>query len=95
MHDDELMDRLVRDALAGAAPQLSPAFDARVIRRVQPRRLTTMGRLAIAIYVVLATATAAWLMQDLPIVSIVAAVTIGAALAAGTSIYARRLAFGD
>ena len=66
MHDDEMMDRLLRDAMAADVPQLSPAFDARVLRRVRPRRLTTMGRLVIAVYIVAAAATTLWLMRDLP-----------------------------
>ena len=28
MHDDELMDQLLRDALTAEVPQLSPGFDA-------------------------------------------------------------------
>ena len=57
MHDDEVMDRLLRHAMAADAPQLSPAFDARVMRRVRPRRLTPMGRVVIAVYIVVAAAT--------------------------------------
>jgi hypothetical protein len=94
MHDDEAMDRLLRDAMAGDAPQLSPAFDARVMRRVRPRRLTPMGRVVIGVYVVVAAAAAAWLMRDLHMEFIVAAVAIGVPVAAGTSIYVRRLAAG-
>jgi hypothetical protein len=94
MHDDELMDRLMRDVMAADAPQLSPGFDARVMRRVRPRRLAPMGRAVIAVYLVFAAATAVWLMRDLPIESIVAAVVIGIPVAAGASAYGRRLAFG-
>lgn len=94
MHDDEVMDRLLRDVMAADAPQLSPAFDARVMRRVRPRRLTPMCRVAIAVYAVVAAATAAWLMRDLPWESIVAAVAIGVPVAAGASTYGRRLAVG-
>jgi hypothetical protein len=95
MHDDEMMDRLLKDLMAADAPQLSPAFDARVMRRVRPRRLSAMGRVVIAIYIVVATATAVWLMRDLPMASIVAAVVIGVPVAAGVSAYGRRLAFGQ
>lgn len=93
MHDDELMDRLLKDTMAADAPQLSPAFDARVMRRVRPRRLSRFGRVALGVYVVLATVTAAWLMRDLPLVSIVAAAAIGAPLAIGAGIYGQRLVF--
>jgi len=47
MHDDELMDQLLRDALTAEVPQLSPGFDGRVSQRVQPRRLTPTGRVVI------------------------------------------------
>ena len=94
MHDDDGIDRLLRDAMAADVPQLSPAFDARVMRRVRPRRLTRLGRVAIAVYIVVAAAMAVWLMRDLPAESIVAAVVIGVPVAAGASAYGRRLAVG-
>ena len=40
MHDDDMMDQLLRDALSADVPRLSSGFDARVLRRVRPRRLT-------------------------------------------------------
>ena len=94
MHDDEGMDRLLRDVMAADAPRLSPAFDARVMRRVRPRRLTSMGRVVIAVYVVVAAAAAVWLMRDLDMKAIVAAVVIGMPVAAGASAYGRRLTAG-
>ena len=94
MHDDEAMDRLLRDVMAADAPQLSPAFDARVMRRVRPHRLTPMGRVVIAVYIVVAAATAVWLMRGLQMESIVAAVVIGVPVAAGASAYGRRLLVG-
>ena len=95
MHDDDVMDRLLRDAMAADAPQLSPAFDADVMRRVRPRRLTTVGRVVLAVYAVVAAATAVWLIRDLPLESILAAVAISVPVAAGASAYGRRLAIGD
>ena len=94
MHDDEAMDRLLRDVMAADAPQLSAAFDARVMRRVRPRRLTPMGRVVIAVYIVVAAATAVWLLRDVHMESIVAAVVVGVPVAAGASAYGRRLAAG-
>lgn len=94
MHDDEMMDRLLRDAMTADAPQLSPGFDARVLRRVRPRRLTPIGRAVIAAYVVIAVATTVWLMRDVETTWIVAAVAIGAPVAAAASVYGRRLAVG-
>ncbi|MBK5298172.1 MAG: hypothetical protein JJE40_13525 [Vicinamibacteria bacterium] len=94
MHDDDVMDRLLRNAMAADAPQLSPAFDANVMRRVRPRRLSSVGRVVLAVYAVVAAATAVWLMQDLPLESIVAAVAISVPVAAVASAYGRRLAVG-
>jgi hypothetical protein len=94
MPDDDVMDLLLRDAMAVEAPQLSPAFDARVMRRVRPRRLTPMGRAVMAVYLVVATAAAVWLMRDLRVEFIAAAVVIGVPIAAAASVYGRRLAVG-
>ncbi len=94
MHDDAGMDRLLTNAMAADAPRLSPAFDARVLRRVRPRRLTPLGRVAIAIYAVVAAVTAVWLLRSLPMESIVAAVAVGVPVAASASAYGRRLATG-
>ena len=95
MHDDDVMDRLLKDAMAAEAPQLSPGFDARVMQAVRPRRLTPMGRVVIAAYALVAAATAVWLMQDLPVESIAAAIAISVPVAAGASAYGRRLALGE
>jgi hypothetical protein len=94
MHDDEVMDQLLRDAMTADVPQLSSGFDARVRRRVRPRRLTPIGRAVIAAYVVIAVATTVWLLRDVQMTWIVAAVAIGAPAAAAASLYGRRLAVG-
>ena len=101
MHDDDVMDRtldvmdrVLRDAMAADAPRLSPAFDARVMQRVRPRRLTPMGRVVIGVYLVAAVAATAWLMRDLRAEWVAAALAIGAPIAAGTSAYVRRIAIG-
>ena len=95
MHDDDLMDRLLRDTMAAQPPQLSPGFDARVMRRVRPRRLSQTGRWLIAGYVVVAGATAAWLMRDLPVTAIIAALVITVPIAVGASAYGRRITVCD
>jgi len=94
MHDDDVMDKLLRDAMTADAPQLSPGFDARVMQRARPRRLTPMGRAVIAVYIVVATATAVWLMRDLRTEWIAAALVIGVPVAAAASAYGRRLILG-
>ena len=94
MNDDEVMDQLLKGAMAADVPQLSSAFDARVMRRVRPRRLTVMGRVVIATYAVVAAGAAVWFMRDVPTEFIVMAVAIGVPVAAGAGAYARRLAFG-
>lgn len=94
MHDDDEMDRLLREVLAADAPRLSAGFDTRVMRRVRPRRLTLAGRLVIAAYIVGAVATVVWVMRDQHMESFVAAVVVGVTVAAGASAYARRLTVG-
>lgn len=94
MRDDQLMDELLRDAMAEDAPRLADGFDARVMARVRPRRLTRAGRVLIGGYAVAATATAAWLMHGLGAGPIVAAMTVTAAIAAAASAYARSLDHG-
>ena len=95
MHDDEAMDRLLRDAMTAAPPRLSPAFDERVLRRARPRRLTSGGRAAIWLYAAAAAALAIWSMRDLQWMAIVASVAISAPVAASASAYGRRLAMGS
>ena len=92
MNDDELMDELLKDAMgAEAPPQLSPAFEATLMRRVSPRRLTSVGRVVIIAYAVIAAAVTVWLLRDVPVTSIVAALVISVSVAAGVSAYAHRL----
>ena len=95
MRDDDLMDQLLRDTMAAQPPQLSPGFDARVMRRVRPRRLTQTGRWLLAGYIVVAGATAAWLMREVPATAIVAALVMTVPIALGASAYGRRITVGD
>jgi hypothetical protein len=76
-------------------PHLSPDFDARIMQAVRPRGLTPMARVVIAAYALVAAATAAWLMRELPVESIAAAVAISIPVAAAASAYARRLQVGE
>ena len=92
MHDDELMDRLLKDAMSSEAPQLSKDFDANVMRAVRPRRLTQTGRVVMGAYAVAALVTAGWLMRELPM-DLIAMSAVGCvAVAAGVSSYVRTLA---
>ena len=95
MHDDDAMGLLLREALAAPLPRLSPSFDNRLRRRLRPRHLTASGRAVMAVYALVAVATAGWLMRGLPPATLAAAAAIGVAAAAATSVYARRLAFGE
>lgn len=94
MHDDDVMDQLLREAMRSDAPELSAGFDARLRRRVQPRRLTPMGRAVFVLYVAVAGTTAAWLLRDLSVEQLAVAIAIGVPVAAGLSVYGRRLAVG-
>jgi hypothetical protein len=92
MNDDEVMDQLLKDAMASPPPHLSSGFDAEVMRAVQPRRLTPMGRAVITAYAVVATVSAVWLMRDLRVELIGVAIAMTIPVAAGASAYVRRLA---
>ena len=92
MHDDELMDRLLRDAMASDAPQLSKDFDANVMRAVRPRRLTQAGRMVMAVYAVVAVAAGIWMMRGLPIELIAIGAVACVAVAASVSSYAKMFA---
>ena len=93
-HHDEQMDRLLRDAMSTNPPELSPAFDDRVLRAVRPRRLTKVGRVVLAMYAAAALVLTVWSMRDLDITLIAAAVAVSVPVAVGASAYARHLAFG-
>lgn len=91
MRDDELMDRMLRDAMTADEPTLSPDFDAQVMRRVQPRRLTSIGRAVLGGYVVAAMAIVIWAMQGLPLLSIAGSLAASAAIAVAGGAYSRHL----
>ena len=92
MRTDDDMDRLLRAAMYARAPQLSSDFDARVLQRVRPRRLTTIGRAVLLGYAVMATTVTAWLLRDVPGSLIVVSGVGCATVAVVAGAYARRLA---
>ena len=90
--DDEAMDALLREAMAAdAPPQLSPSFDNRLARRLRPNRLTATGRVVMAVYIAVASASAAWFMRDMPPEWVAASLAVGVSAATGAGAYARRL----
>lgn len=91
MHDDEMMDGLLTQAMATAAPSPGPGFDAAVMRRLRPRRLSRQGRVAMVAYGMSAAAATAWLMRDLPPATIGTGLTVVLAMGVAASAYARRL----
>ena len=95
MHDDESMDRLLKSAFAAEPlPRLSPTFEARVLRKVKPRRLSPQGRALLAVYAVLATVGTVWLIGDLPVQTIALAAAVGVPVLAVGGLYGRRLVGG-
>ncbi len=88
-YDDAAMDRLLQGALAAERPRLPAAFDARLLRRVRPRRLTPAGRVVMALYGVLAAVATVWLMRGLPPLAIAEAAVIGVPVAAASAFYGR------
>jgi len=95
MHDDQLMETLLADAMTGDEPRLSANFDSRVMRAVQPRRLGLGGRLAMLGYTLAAAVTTVWCMHSLPMASILLSLAITVPVAAGLGAYGRRLAVGE
>ena len=92
MNDDELMDQLLKDTFADERPQLSSSFDATLMQRVRPRRLSPTGRAALTAYAVVAGAVTLWLMRDLGVVLMFAGIAISAMAAFSVSAYVKRLA---
>ena len=96
MHNDELpndalMDQLLTDAMRAERPQLSPVFDAALMRRVRPRRLSRMGRIVMTSYAVTAVAVTCWFVRDVPEIEVAAGLLVAAVVALLTTLYTRRL----
>ncbi len=91
MPDDDLIDQMLTDAMSADVPQLSEAFDARLMRRIHSRRVTMTGWVLIGVYAIVTTATAAWLMRDVNARWIVEALLIGLLVSVGTGVYGRRI----
>ena len=94
MRDDEMMDELLRSALAAPPPRISENFDVAVMRRAVPRRLTWAGRTMLLTYVVVSAATCLWFMRDLPPWLIVGALAAGVVASLGSKAYVTHLARG-
>jgi hypothetical protein len=94
MHDDQLMDTLLTEAMAADEPRLSPGFDNKVMRAVRPRRLGATGRVVMTGYAVTAVAATVWFMSSLPLTAVAASIAITVLVAVGLGVYGRRLAFG-
>ena len=91
MNDDELIDHVLRETMAGEVPQLSAAFDAKVMAGVRGRRLTPVGRALMGAYTIGALATTVLAMQDVSVTLMVISTVVGAGVALGLSSYVRAL----
>ena len=90
MTDEEQVDQWLRDAMSGSTPRLSASFDARLEKRLRPRRLTATGRVVMAAYVLAALLVSAWALRNATLDwAIVAAVLLPSTVAA--SVYGRRI----
>lgn len=89
--NDDQMDELLTHAMRAEIPQLSPDFDAALMQRVRPRRLSPVGRVVMGSYAVIAVAITGWLMRDVPMPAVLAGLIVGVAVAAATMAYTRRL----
>ena len=89
MTEQDHVDRWLREALAADEPRLSSSFDARLARRLKPRRLTPTARLVLLAYVVAAIAVSVLAMRSVQIDSRIVVATMVGTLAA-TVAYGRR-----
>ena len=89
MTDDDVMDDWLRDAMADDAPQLSPAFDAKVMATVRSRGLTPWGRLVMWAYAIGAIIMLAWVAREVGATPMAVSTLFSALVALGLSSYAR------
>jgi hypothetical protein len=94
MHDDDAIDRLLKKTMTVEVPALSPAFEAKVLRRVRPHRLSPTGRTVIVVYGVAAVVATAWLLRGLDPVVILVGTIAGLSAGAAVSAYVQRLVGG-
>ena len=73
--EDELMDRILREAASIPAPGLSGDFDRGLARKFRPRRLKARARLAMILYTLAAVAASIWAVWPIPILWVL--VTLG------------------
>lgn len=94
MRDDEVMEQLLRDSLAGDRPALSPGFDANLRRAVRRRRLTPVARGVLAAYALAAAGVTAWLTAGAGPAWIAGGWLTAALVAGGASAYVQYLRGG-
>ena len=97
MPEQEHMDRLLAHALSAPVPALSSDFDRQLARRLQTPRLSRQGRVALALYTVLALVVSAWTMHEASIawsLMVASAVVPLAVVAVVVRRYVRPPAFG-
>ena len=91
MSEQDSVDRWLREAMAADEPRLSSSFDARLARRLKPRRLTPTARLVLLAYIVAAVAVSVLAMRSVELDSRIVVATMVGTLAA-TAAYGRRFA---
>jgi hypothetical protein len=94
MHDDDLMDQLLKNAMTAPVPQLPDDFDAKVLQRVERHRLAPAGRAVMAAYAVMAVVVMAWFMRAVPIEWIIGGFAVAFVAAATLSVYVRKFVPG-
>jgi hypothetical protein len=83
MRDDQMMDGILRTAMAAPQPEMSPTFAQDVLRRTAPRRLAPGARVAMWAYAVVSAAVCVWMMRDLPVAVTATAMVAQAVVALG------------
>lgn len=91
MSEQDHVDRWLLEAMAADEPRLSSSFDARLARRLKPRRLTPTARLVLLAYILAAVAVSVLAMRTVELDSRIVVATMVGTLAA-TAAYGRRFA---
>jgi len=91
MRDDEMMDALLRTALAAPPPRLLDGFERAVMRRTAPRRLSMTGWATLLVYGIASIVACVWFMRGLPVPIIAGGLLFGVAIALSATAYVSSL----
>jgi len=89
--EQERMDHLLRQSMASLPPpSLSPDFAQQLAKRMRPRRLSSAGRIVMALYASLAFLVSVWVMRSAAIAWLSIAVAIFVPLVLAAAVHYRQ-----